>query len=200
MYAISLRPRSGCATSRSVGGKNASLGEMIGSLAKLGVQRARRLRDHRAGLSRFPACRAASTRASASASPRSTSTTSSKLAATGAQDPRVDPRNAVPAGAREGRAARSLRAMSAGDEIAVAVRSSATAEDLPEASFAGQQETFLNVRGERRTCSRRCTKCSPRCSTIAPSPIACTRASITAPSRCPPACSTWCAAISARAA
>ncbi len=36
-----------------------------------------------------------------------------------------------------------------GDEpIAVAVRSSATAEDLPEASFAGQQETFLNVRGE----------------------------------------------------
>ncbi|MGD8874963.1 MAG: phosphoenolpyruvate synthase, partial [Gammaproteobacteria bacterium] len=31
---------------------------------------------------------------------------------------------------------------------AVAVRSSATAEDLPEASFAGQQETFLNVRGE----------------------------------------------------
>jgi len=33
-------------------------------------------------------------------------------------------------------------------QFAVAVRSSATAEDLPEASFAGQQETFLNVRGE----------------------------------------------------
>jgi len=32
---------------------------------------------------------------------------------------------------------------------AVAVRSSATAEDLPDASFAGQQETFLNVRGHR---------------------------------------------------
>ncbi len=32
-------------------------------------------------------------------------------------------------------------------EPAVAVRSSATAEDLPEASFAGQQETFLNVQG-----------------------------------------------------
>ena len=32
-------------------------------------------------------------------------------------------------------------------ELAVAVRSSATAEDLPDASFAGQQETFLNVRG-----------------------------------------------------
>lgn len=34
-----------------------------------------------------------------------------------------------------------------GDGVAVAVRSSATAEDLPEASFAGQQETYLNVRG-----------------------------------------------------
>jgi pyruvate,water dikinase len=34
-------------------------------------------------------------------------------------------------------------------ELDVAVRSSATAEDLPEASFAGQQETFLNIRGER---------------------------------------------------
>ena len=35
-----------------------------------------------------------------------------------------------------------------GPDLPVAVRSSATAEDLPEASFAGQQETYLNVRGE----------------------------------------------------
>ena len=35
-----------------------------------------------------------------------------------------------------------------GKGVDVAVRSSATAEDLPEASFAGQHETFLNVRGE----------------------------------------------------
>ena len=34
-----------------------------------------------------------------------------------------------------------------GEDVPVAVRSSATAEDLPEASFAGQQDTFLNVRG-----------------------------------------------------
>jgi pyruvate,water dikinase len=34
------------------------------------------------------------------------------------------------------------------DEVEVAVRSSATAEDLPDASFAGQQETFLNIKGE----------------------------------------------------
>src|SRR5574340_1835924 len=34
-----------------------------------------------------------------------------------------------------------------GDNVSVAVRSSATAEDLPDASFAGQQETYLHVRG-----------------------------------------------------
>ncbi|MDO5651893.1 MAG: phosphoenolpyruvate synthase [Moraxella sp.] len=37
--------------------------------------------------------------------------------------------------------------LTGGQDVAVAVRSSATAEDLPDASFAGQQETFLNIRG-----------------------------------------------------
>ncbi|HAO60033.1 MAG TPA: phosphoenolpyruvate synthase [Psychrobacter sp.] len=41
----------------------------------------------------------------------------------------------------------AFEVMSDGDDIAVAVRSSATAEDLPDASFAGQQETYLNIRG-----------------------------------------------------
>ena len=43
-------------------------------------------------------------------------------------------------------------------DLAVAVRSSATAEDLPHASFAGQQETYLNVRGERELLIA-CRKC-----------------------------------------
>ncbi len=43
-------------------------------------------------------------------------------------------------------------------EADVAVRSSATAEDLPEASFAGQQETFLNVTGEEEVLAA-CRKC-----------------------------------------
>ncbi|NCF75461.1 MAG: phosphoenolpyruvate synthase [Xanthomonadaceae bacterium] len=42
--------------------------------------------------------------------------------------------------------------------IDIAVRSSATAEDLPDASFAGQQETFLNVRGEKELLLS-CKKC-----------------------------------------
>lgn len=45
------------------------------------------------------------------------------------------------------RAAYAEMAAATEGELTVAVRSSATAEDLPEASFAGQQETFLNVRG-----------------------------------------------------
>lgn len=44
------------------------------------------------------------------------------------------------------------------DEVDVAVRSSATAEDLPEASFAGQQETFLNVTGEAQLLDA-CRRC-----------------------------------------
>lgn len=41
-----------------------------------------------------------------------------------------------------------------GNNVDVAVRSSATAEDLPDASFAGQQETYLNVRGEEELLER----------------------------------------------
>ena len=44
------------------------------------------------------------------------------------------------------------------NNFSVAVRSSATAEDLPGASFAGQQETFLNVRGEKDLIES-CKKC-----------------------------------------
>jgi len=45
-----------------------------------------------------------------------------------------------------------------GKDTDVAVRSSATAEDLPDASFAGQQETFLNIRGEQNLLDA-CKKC-----------------------------------------
>ncbi len=91
-----------------------------------------------------------------------------------------------------------LAAALAGD-ASFAVRSSATAEDLPDASFAGQQETFLNVRGidnllaaikqvfaslyNDRAISYRVHKGYTH-----------------ATSRCPPACSAWCAATWRRAA
>src|SRR3989338_8994228 len=45
-----------------------------------------------------------------------------------------------------------------GKNVDVAVRSSATAEDLPDASFAGQQETYLNITGEKQLLEA-CKKC-----------------------------------------
>lgn len=56
------------------------------------------------------------------------------------------------------KAYRALAERTGIDEPSVAVRSSATAEDLPDASFAGQQETFLNVRGEEALLAA-CRRC-----------------------------------------
>ena len=81
-----------------------------------------------------------------------------------------------------------------------AVRSSATAEDLPDASFAGQQETFLNVVGIDDVLREDEGGLRDRSTTTARSATACTRASRTATSRCRPACSAWCAPTSARPA
>lgn len=53
---------------------------------------------------------------------------------------------------------RELSRRAGSDDVSVAVRSSATAEDLPDASFAGQQETFLNVRGEAAVLNA-CRRC-----------------------------------------
>ena len=55
--------------------------------------------------------------------------------------------------------------------MAVAVRSSATAEDLPDASFAGQQETHLNIVGVENVLHAM-RDVLPRSLTIAPSPTA----------------------------
>jgi pyruvate,water dikinase len=56
------------------------------------------------------------------------------------------------------KAYRMLSRRAATTDLPVAVRSSATAEDLPDASFAGQQETFLNVRGEKALLAA-CRRC-----------------------------------------
>jgi pyruvate,water dikinase len=129
----------------TVGGKNSSLGEMISHLANLGVSvpdgfatTAQAYRDflRHDGLD---------------------ARISKELATLDVDD--VDKLTAVGARIREWVQTTpfppqlerdildSFARMSDGRDIAVAVRSSATAEDLPDASFAGQQETFLNVRG-----------------------------------------------------
>ena len=130
----------------TVGGKNASLGEMIGSLTKLGVQVPGGFATTADAYREFLKQGGLDARIRAELAGLDVDDVT-KLAATGARirgwilatpfPPQIE--KAV---------LEELRRMSSGREIAVAVRSSATAEDLPEASFAGQQETFLNVRGE----------------------------------------------------
>lgn len=56
------------------------------------------------------------------------------------------------------KAYRELSAKVGTGDVSVAVRSSATAEDLPEASFAGQQESFLNISGENELLNA-CRRC-----------------------------------------
>lgn len=129
-----------------VGGKNASLGEMISNLAHAGVSvpggfatTAQAYRDflEQSGLNE---------RIHAALDSLDVDDVNA-LARTGAQirqwvmDAEFSPE--LDAAIRQ-----AFAELSAGnDNLAVAVRSSATAEDLPDASFAGQQETFLNIRG-----------------------------------------------------
>ncbi|MCX7515112.1 phosphoenolpyruvate synthase [Frateuria sp. STR12] len=131
-----------------VGGKNASLGEMIGNLAKLGVSVpggfattadafqqyldksgvAKRIRERLDGLDVEDV---------------------ETLTAAGKEIRGWVTETPLPQELDQAiRDAYAKLCKDAGaDDIAVAVRSSATAEDLPDASFAGQQETFLNVVG-----------------------------------------------------
>ena len=66
-----------------------------------------------------------------------------------------------------------------GPDVPVAVRSSATAEDLPHASFAGQQDTYLNIVGAEAVLRRRPTLLGVACGRTGPSPTAPPTASIT---------------------
>jgi pyruvate,water dikinase len=130
----------------TVGGKNASLGEMIGSLTKLGVQVPGGFATTADAYREFLKQGGLDARIRAELAGLDVDDVT-KLAATGAKIRAWILATPFPAGIEKA-VLEELRKMSNGQEIAVAVRSSATAEDLPEASFAGQQETFLNVRGE----------------------------------------------------
>ena len=130
----------------TVGGKNASLGEMIGSLAKLGVQVPGGFATTAHAYREFLKQGGLDARIRAELAGLNVDDVT-KLAATGARIRGWILATPFPPDIEKA-VLEELRKMSNGREIAVAVRSSATAEDLPEASFAGQQETFLNVRGE----------------------------------------------------
>ncbi|MBB6092335.1 pyruvate,water dikinase [Povalibacter uvarum] len=129
----------------TVGGKNSSLGEMISHLAKLGVTVPGGFATTAQAYRDFIAHDGLAGRISQALASLDVDDVE-KLTTVGGQirewilatpfQPRL-----------EKEILEAFEQMSGGRDIAVAVRSSATAEDLPDASFAGQQETFLNVRG-----------------------------------------------------
>ncbi|MDN3237299.1 phosphoenolpyruvate synthase [Pseudomonas sp. WAC2] len=144
-YVVSL-DKLGVHDVEQVGGKNASLGEMISNLAGAGVSvpggfatTAQAYRDflEQSGLNdRIHAALDALDVDDVTA-----------LAKTGAEIRQWIMDAEFPA-RLDTEIRTAFAQLSAGnDNLAVAVRSSATAEDLPDASFAGQQETFLNIRG-----------------------------------------------------
>jgi pyruvate,water dikinase len=135
----------------TVGGKNASLGEMIGALTRLGVQVPGGFATTAQAYREFLAQGGLDERIRAELRALNVDDVT-RLAASGARIRQWILATAFPP-ALEAAVSAALARMSGGKEIAVAVRSSATAEDLPEASFAGQQETFLNVTGTRAVLS-----------------------------------------------
>jgi pyruvate,water dikinase len=146
-YVIPLE-RLGMGDLDRVGGKNASLGEMIGSLAKLGVRVPGGFATTAHAFREFLEQNGLGARIRAELAALDVDDVT-RLAAAGARIRQWVLATPFPPPLQQA-VKEELRRMSAGSEIAVAVRSSATAEDLPDASFAGQQETFLNVRGEAR--------------------------------------------------
>lgn len=131
-----------------VGGKNASLGEMITALAAAGVAVPGGFATTAAAYWSFLEANDLAERISAKLDELQRG--SLALAAAGRAIRDMILRAEIPAPIADAlrRAYRNL-ANDHGRKVPdVAVRSSATAEDLPEASFAGQQESFLNVRGE----------------------------------------------------
>jgi pyruvate,water dikinase len=130
----------------SVGGKNASLGEMISQLADLGVSVPEGFATTAQAFRDFLAQSGLGDRIHATLESLDASDVDA-LAAAGAEIRRwvTDTPFQPKLEAAIDQAWEQL-CESTGGQPAVAVRSSATAEDLPEASFAGQQETFLNVR------------------------------------------------------
>ncbi|MFZ1392498.1 MAG: phosphoenolpyruvate synthase, partial [Dokdonella sp.] len=131
-----------------VGGKNSSLGEMIGNLSKLGVSVPGGYATTADAFQQFIAQSGLAQRIHDRLATLDVDNVS-ELTTAGAEIRRwVIETPLIPAFDKAVREAYSQLCMKAGSQdIAVAVRSSATAEDLPDASFAGQQETFLNVSG-----------------------------------------------------
>jgi pyruvate,water dikinase len=129
-----------------VGGKNASLGEMIGQLGEAGIRVPGGFVTTAAAYRRFLADNGLEEKIRGEI--EKLKPDQKNLAQVGKAVRKLIEGGEMPADLAE-EIRRDYAGMARdGNRAKVAVRSSATAEDLPEASFAGQLETFLNVSGE----------------------------------------------------
>ena len=129
-----------------VGGKNASLGEMISNLAGAGVSVPGGFATTADAYREFLEQSGLNDRINAALDTLDVDDVNA-LARTGAQIREWIMEAEFPAALDQAIRAAFAELSAGNDNLSVAVRSSATAEDLPDASFAGQQETFLNIRG-----------------------------------------------------
>ena len=137
----------GMADLDQVGGKNASLGEMVSHLTRLGVQVPDGFATTSEVYREFLGATGLAERIDQRLTALDTDDTIALAEAGREVRELVIAQPFPPQLESDIRAAYEQLAAGSGAEASFAVRSSATAEDLPDASFAGQQETFLNVRG-----------------------------------------------------
>jgi pyruvate, water dikinase len=128
-----------------VGGKNASLGEMISALTSLGVEVPNGFATTADAYRDFLNANDLPAKIDAALKDLDVSNVT-QLAATGRAIRDMILNADLPEDLCEQVKASYLQ-LADGEAVSVAVRSSATAEDLPSASFAGQQETYLNIAG-----------------------------------------------------
>jgi pyruvate, water dikinase len=136
----------GLADLEEVGGKNASLGEMVRNLASAGVRVPDGFATTAEAYRRFLGTTGLAERIDAALTGLDTDDVR-ELARVGAAVRAAVVQQAFPPDLEAELREAYERLVGGNAELSFAVRSSATAEDLPDASFAGQQETFLNVRG-----------------------------------------------------
>ncbi len=145
-YVIWLK-ESGMNDVESVGGKNASLGEMISNLSSVGVDVPGGFATTAHAFRKFLSQSGLSDKINAKLTNLDVDDVN-ELAKAGAEIRQWVSDTPLPVKLEEAiTVAFSQMTEEAGGDFSVAVRSSATAEDLPDASFAGQQETYLNVNG-----------------------------------------------------
>ena len=144
-YVVSL-DKLGVHDVEHVGGKNASLGEMISNLAGAGVSVPGGFATTSQAYRDFLELSGLNDQIHAALDALDVDDVNA-LAKTGAQIRQWIMEAEFPETLNEAIRTAFATLSSGNPDMAVAVRSSATAEDLPDASFAGQQETFLNIRG-----------------------------------------------------